>query len=71
MLEFNPKNRPKASQLLNHPIFKSIRNEKVEKGALHRIHLDIDQIDSEDTNDDDIETKIIKQHRFGIIKIAN
>lgn len=58
MLEFNPENRPKASQLLGHSIFKSIRNEKVERGAPHRIHLDVDQIDSEEIDDWDPEAQI-------------
>ena len=51
MLAFNPENRPKASELLNHKLFAGIRKKNVEQGATHHIQLDID---NEDEGENDL-----------------
>jgi serine/threonine protein kinase len=42
MLTFNPHKRPTAAQLLQNPMFDSIRNPSNEKPASHKITMDID-----------------------------
>lgn len=45
MLEFNPNNRLKASQLIRNNIFDPIRVKKNEERAPYKIQLDVDHYD--------------------------
>ena len=74
MLEFNPKERLTASQLLNHRAFNSIRVKSSEKGAPHMIQLDVDYYDGFETQDNiklTTQKEFVNHYRKEVVQMAH